>query len=243
MIKTIKFPWLALVLCMISAAAVAQTTEAKLKKLLQGRLGNEQPVESVTKTPYAGLYEVKVGNELVYTDADGKFVLIGHVFDTETSKDLTQAKLDEMNKIKFSDLPLDLAAKSVKGSGKRVIAVFEDPNCGYCKRFRKSLVEVKDLTVYTFMYPVLGEDSLKKVKNLWCTPDRAKAWDDWMLEGKAAPAAAESCSTAAIDKVIELGKKYRVTGTPTIVFADGSRIPGAIDTKTLENKLAQIKTP
>jgi thiol:disulfide interchange protein DsbC len=124
-----------------------------------------------------------------------------------------------------------------------VIAVFEDPNCGYCKRFRKSLVEVKDLTVYTFMYPVLGDDSLKKVKNLWCTADRAKAWDDWMLEGKAPPAAGESCSTAAIDKVIELGKKYRVTGTPTIIFADGSRIPGAIDTKTLENKLAQVKAP
>jgi thiol:disulfide interchange protein DsbC len=147
MIKTIKFRWLVLALCMLSTTATAQTTEAKLKKLLQGRLGNEQPVESVTKTPYGGLYEVKVGNELVYTDAEGKFVLIGHVFDTETSKDLTQAKLDEMNKIKFSDLPLDLAAKSVKGSGKRVIAVFEDPNCGYCKRFRKSLVEVKDLTV------------------------------------------------------------------------------------------------
>ncbi|MFM8465688.1 MAG: DsbC family protein, partial [Burkholderiaceae bacterium] len=128
MIKVKNIQWLALVLCVLSSTAVAQTVEAKLKKLLQGRLGNEQPVESVTKTPYGGLYEVKVGNELVYTDADGRFVFIGHVFDTETSKDLTQAKLDELNKIKFSDLPLDLAAKSVKGNGKRVIAVFEDPN-------------------------------------------------------------------------------------------------------------------
>ena len=239
--NTKKISWLVLVLSLLPAAALAQSTEAKLKKLLQGRLGNEQPVESVTKTPFGGLYEVKVGNELVYTDAEGKFVFIGHVFDTETSKDLTQSKLDELNKIKFSDLPLDLAAKSIKGNGKRVIAVFEDPNCGYCKRFRKSLVEIKDLTVYTFMYPVLGDDSLKKVKNLWCSADRAKAWDDWMLENKAAPNAPESCSTAAIDKVIELGKKYRVTGTPTIIFADGSRVPGAIDAKTLENKLAQIK--
>jgi thiol:disulfide interchange protein DsbC len=243
MIKAKNIQWLALVFCVLSSTAVAQTVEAKLKKLLQGRLGNEQPVESVTKTPYGGLYEVKVGNELVYTDADGKFVFIGHVFDTETSKDLTQAKLDELNKIKFSDLPLDLAAKSVKGNGKRVIAVFEDPNCGYCKRFRKSLVEIKDLTVYTFMYPILGDDSLKKVKNMWCSADKAKAWDDWMIEGKAAPNAPDSCSTAAIDKVVELGKKYRVSGTPTIIFADGSRIPGAIDAKTLENKLAQIKLP
>ena len=243
MIKAKNIQWLALVLCVLSSTAVAQTVEAKLKKLLQGRLGNEQPVESVTKTPYGGLYEVKVGSELVDTDADGKFVFIGHVFDTETSKDLTQAKLDELNKIKFSDLPLDLAAKSVKGNGKRVIAVFEDPNCGYCKRFRKSLVEIKDLTVYTFMYPILGDDSLKKVKNLWCSANKAKAWDDWMIEGKAAPNAPDSCSTAAIDKVVELGKKYRVSGTPTIIFADGSRIPGAIDAKTLENKLAQIKLP
>jgi len=243
MIKAKNIQWLALVFCVLSSTAVAQTVEAKLKKLLQGRLGNEQPVESVTKTPYGGLYEVKVGNELVYTDADGKFVFIGHVFDTETSKDLTQAKLDELNKIKFSDLPLDLAAKSVKGNGKRVIAVFEDPNCGYCKRFRKSLVEIKDLTVYTFMYPILGDDSLKKVKNMWCSADKAKAWDDWMIEGKAAPNAPDSCSTTAIDKVVELGKKYRVSGTPTIIFADGSRIPGAIDAKTLENKLAQIKLP
>ena len=243
MIKAKNIQWLALVFCVLSSTAVAQTVEAKLKKLLQGRLGNEQPVESVTKTPYGGLYEVKVGNELVYTDADGKFVFIGHVFDTETSKDLTQAKLDELNKIKFSDLPLDLAAKSVKGNGKRVIAVFEDPNCGYCKRFRKSLVEIKDLTVYTFMYPILGDDSLKKVKNMWCSADKAKAWDDWMIEGKAAPNAPDSCSTAAIDKVVELGKKYRVSGTPTIIFADGSRIPGAIDAKTLETKLAQIKLP
>ena len=233
--------WLALTLGMLASNAIAQSTEEKLKKILQNRLGNEQPVETVTKTPYSGLYEVKVGNELVYADADGKFVFIGHVFDAETSKDLTQAKLDELNKIKFSDLPLDLAAKSVKGSGKRVIAVFEDPNCGYCKRFRKSLVEIKDLTVYTFMYPILGDDSMKKVKNLWCSADRAKAWDDWMIEGKAAPSAPDSCSTAAIDKVVELGKKYRVTGTPTIIFADGSRVPGAIDAKTLENKLAQIK--
>ena len=241
MIKSKNIQWLALVLGLLSSTTFAQTTEAKLKKQLQGRLGNEQPVESVTKTPYGGLYEVKVGNELVYTDAEGKIVFIGHVFDTETSKDLTQAKLDELNKIKFSDLPLDLAAKSVKGSGKRVIAVFEDPNCGYCKRFRKSLVEIKDLTVYTFMYPILGDDSMKKVKNLWCSADRAKAWDDWMIEGKAAPGAPDSCSTAAIDKVLELGKKYRVTGTPTIIFADGSRVPGAIDAKALENKLAQIK--
>lgn len=240
MIKTSR--WLALLAgSLLCLSAAAQSPEAKIKKLLQNRLGGDAQVETVTKTPYSGLYEVKVGNEVIYSDAEGKYVFIGRILDTETSKDLTQARLDELNRIKFSDLPLDLAAKSVKGNGKRVIAVFEDPNCGYCKRFRKSLADVKDLTVYTFMYPILGEDSVKKTKNIWCAPDRAKAWDEWMIDGKAAPAAPESCTTAAIDKVVELGKKYRVTGTPTIFFTDGSRIPGAIDPKALEAKLGQVK--
>lgn len=230
---------LAGVLC--AGVSLAQTAEANIKKLLQNRLGAEAPIESVTKTPYSGLYEVKVGSELIYTDAEAKYVFIGRVLDTETSKDLTQARLDEINKIKFADLPLDLAAKTVKGNGKRVIAVFEDPNCGYCKRFRKSLGEMKDITVYTFFYPVLGEDSLKKTKDLWCAPDKAKAWDAWMVDGKLPPPAPASCTTAGVDKVIELGKKYGVRGTPTIFFADGSRIPGAIDAKTLEQKLGQVK--
>lgn len=230
---------LAGVLC--AGVSLAQTAEANIKKLLQNRLGAEAPIESVTKTPYSGLYEVKIGAELIYTDAEAKYVFIGRVLDTETSKDLTQARLDEINKIKFADLPLDLAAKTVKGNGKRVIAVFEDPNCGYCKRFRKTLNEMKDITVYTFFYPVLGEDSLKKTKDLWCAQDKAKAWDAWMVDGKLPPAAPASCTTAGVDKVIELGKKHGVRGTPTIFFADGSRVPGAIDAKTLEQRLGQVK--
>lgn len=239
-----KFRWLALFAgSLLCVAAFAQAPEAKIKKLLQSRLGTEAPVETVTKTPYSGLYEVKVGNEIIYTDAEARYVFIGRIVDAETSKDVTQARMDELNRVKFSELPLDLAAKSVKGNGKRVIAVFEDPNCGYCKRFRKSLADVKDITVYTFIYPILGEDSAKKARNLWCASDRSKAWDDWMLDGKPAPQAPESCNSTAIDKVVELGKKYRVTGTPTIIFTDGSRIPGAIDAKSLENKLAQVKQP
>jgi thiol:disulfide interchange protein DsbC len=230
-----------LVGALCAGASVAQTTEANIKKLLQNRLGAEAPIETVTKTPYSGLYEVKVGSEIIYTDAEAKYVFIGRVLDTETSKDLTQARLDELNKIKFADLPLGLAAKTVKGNGKRVIAVFEDPNCGYCKRFRKTLNEMKDITIYTYFYPVLGEDSMKKVKDLWCAPDKSKAWDAWMIDGKLPPAAPASCTTAAIDKVIELGQKHGVRGTPTIFFADGSRIPGAIDAKVLEQKLGQLK--
>ncbi len=244
MIKS--FRWLALALAAAlpmaaTTTALAQSAEANIKKMLQQRIGDGAPIESVTKTPYSGLYEVKIGPEIVYTDADAKFVFIGRIVDAETSKDMTQARIDELNRIKFADLPLDLAAKSVKGNGKRVVAVFEDPNCGYCKRFRKTLSEMKDLTIYTFMYPILGEDSKSKARNMWCAADKAKAWDEWMLNGKVAPAAPESCKAAEIDKVVELGKKYNVRGTPTVFFTDGSRIPGAIDAKALESKLASLK--
>jgi thiol:disulfide interchange protein DsbC len=229
-------------LFVLTLPALAQTIEEKLKKTLTQRLGDGTQIETIIKTPYNGLYEVKVGNEIIYSDAEGKFVFIGRILDTETSKDITQSRLDEINKIKFTDLPLDAAVKSVKGTGKRVIAVFEDPNCGYCKRFRKTLADTKDITVYTFMYPILSDDSRTKVKNVWCSADKAKTWDDWMLNGKTPAAAAESCNaTASTDKVVELGRKLKVTGTPTIFFTDGSRVPGAIDSKALESRLASIK--
>jgi thiol:disulfide interchange protein DsbC len=226
----------------LTLPALAQTIEEKLKKTLTQRLGDGTQIETIIKTPYNGLYEVKVGNEIIYSDVEGKFVFIGRILDTETSKDITQARLDEINKIKFSDLPLDAAIKSIKGNGKRMIAVFEDPNCGYCKRFRKTLADTKDITVYTFMYPILSDDSRTKVKNVWCSADKVKTWDDWMVNGKTPATAAESCNaTASTDKVVELGRKLKVTGTPTIFFTDGTRVPGAIDSKTLESRLAAIK--
>ena len=157
-------------------------------------------------------------------------------------QDLTKERIDEINKVKFSDLPFESALKQVKGDGKRVIAVFEDPNCGYCKRLRQTtLKEIDNVTIYTFMYNILSEDSFAKSKNIWCAPDKIKAWDDWMIAGKAAPAAPASCTATPNDKVLALGQKLRITGTPAIFFTDGSRIPGAVDTKTLEAKLSSIK--
>jgi len=225
----------------LSLTACADSVEANIKKTLQKQLGTGTPIETVAKTPYSGLYEVKIGSEIVYTDAEGKYIFIGRIVEAESSKDLTEARLEEVNKIKFADLPLDLAAKTVKGNGKRMIAVFEDPNCGYCKRFRKTLTEMNDITIYTFMYPILGEDSKTKVKNIWCSSDRAKAWDDWMLNAKAPAAAPSSCSAAANDKVVEIGRKLGVSGTPTVFFTDGTRVPGAIEAKKLEAKLAAMK--
>ncbi|WP_188394531.1 DsbC family protein [Oxalicibacterium flavum] len=234
--------WAAAMLAtLVSMSAWAETAqEAAVRKAITPRLGEEAKVESVTKTPYSGLFEVQVNGDIIYTDAKAEYLFVGRVVDTRTYQDYTKARLDEINKVTFGNLPLELAMKEVKGNGKRVIAVFEDPNCGYCKRFRRTLEDVDNITVYTFFYNILSPDSIEKSRNIWCAPDRSKAWSDWMLNGKLPPTAPANCTTPH-EKVIELGRSMKVTGTPTIIFADGSRIPGAIDTKALEAKLSSIK--
>jgi thiol:disulfide interchange protein DsbC len=228
-------------LMLMSCADAQDVTEAKIKKNLEPKLGEGVKIDSVKKTPYAGLYEVRVGNEIRYTDQTGSYLIVGHVFDLKSSEDLTQARIDDLSKIKFDELPTELALKTVKGNGKRVIAVFEDPNCGYCKRFRQqTLSQVDNVTVYTFMYNILSPDSSTKSQNIWCSADRNKAWDEWMVKGKMAAAAPAGC-TSPNEKVLALGQKLNINGTPAIFFADGSRVPGAIDARALETKLASIK--
>ena len=184
---------------------------------------------------------MRVAGDILYTDKKGEYLVIGQVYDVKSSRNLTRERIDDVNKIKFSDLPLEMALKQVKGNGKRVIAVFEDPNCGYCKRLRQTtLKEIDNVTIYTFMYNILSEDSFVKSKNIWCAPDRNKAWDDWMIAGKVPPTAPVACETPN-DKVVALGQKMRITGTPAIFFADGSRIPGAIDLKALEGKFDSLE--
>lgn len=230
------------VIGLAAASTLAETAqEAAIKKAIEPRLGEGVKVDSVTKTPYGGLFEVRVGGDIFYTDAKGDYLFIGRVVDTKTLHDYTRARVDEINKIKFADLPFDSALKLVKGNGKRVIAVFEDPNCGYCKRFRQTLNEMNNLTVYTFMYNILSEDSVTKSRNIWCSADRSKAWEEWMLKGKTPEPAPASCTTTPHEKILALGQKLKITGTPTIFFTDGTRIPGAVDAKTLESKLASIK--
>lgn len=213
--------------------------ETAVRKAIAPRLGEDAKIESVTKTPYSGLYEIQVNGDIIYTDAKAQYLFVGRVVDTRTYQDYTKARLEEINQVPFADLPLDLAMKRVKGNGKRKIAVFEDPNCGYCKRFSQTLQGIDNITIYTFQYNILSSDSITKSRDIWCAADRNKAWEDWMLDGKLPPAASANCS-APHEKVLELGKRLRVTGTPTIFFADGSRIPGAIDAKGLEAKLAEV---
>ena len=223
-----------------SCVGAQNSVEANIKKAIEPRLGGAK-IESIKETPYAGLYELRVAGDILYTDKKGEYLIIGHVYDAKTTRDLTRERIDDINKIKFSDLPLNDAIKQVKGDGKRVIAVFEDPNCGYCKRLRQTTLKNMDnVTIYTFMYNILSPDSFEKSKNIWCSPDRVKAWDDWMINNKPAPAAPASCDSPN-EKVLALGQKLHITGTPAIFFSDGSRIPGAVDQKTLEAKLAALK--
>jgi thiol:disulfide interchange protein DsbC len=227
--------------CLIASCVGAEnTTEAGIRKAVEPLLGGAK-IESIKETPYAGLYELHVGGSILYTDKKGEYLFQGRVIETKTAHDLTAARMDDLNKIKFSDLPLDMAIKQVHGDGKRVIAVFEDPNCGYCKRLRQTaLKDLNNVTIYTFLYNILSDDSFAKSKNIWCSADRGKAWDEWMVNGKMAPQAPAACETPN-DKVLALGQKLHIQGTPAIFFTDGSRIPGAVDQKALEAKLASLK--
>jgi thiol:disulfide interchange protein DsbC len=238
--KLVKLAVAALAGLILSTAFAETAQEAAVRKAIEPRLGPDAKVASVTKTPYSGLYEIQVNGDIIYTDIKAQYLFVGRVVDAKTYQDYTKARLEEINKVAFSDLPLNLAMKNVKGNGKRVIAVFEDPNCAYCKRFDQTLQDVDNITVYTFLYNILSPDSVTISRNVWCAPDRNKAWDDWMLRGKQPPAASANC-TAPHEQVLELGRRMRITGTPTIVFTDGSRIPGAIDAKALEAKFATIK--
>jgi thiol:disulfide interchange protein DsbC len=232
---------LASLIGMASAPSVAQTSvEAKIRTAFQANLREGTKIDSVTKTPYGGLYEVRVGSEIFYIDDKAQVIIMGNILDMKTGVNYTQQKIDEVNRIKFSDLPFELALKTVKGDGKRQIASFEDPNCGPCKQFRANLKDLNNVTIYTFMYTILSEDSEVKARNIWCSANRNKAWEDMMLTGKEPPAAPAKCE-APNEKVLALGRKLRVRGTPTIFFEDGLRTSGAVEVKQLEEKFASIK--
>ncbi|WP_026687491.1 DsbC family protein [Azovibrio restrictus] len=212
--------------------------EASVKKAVESKLGVS--VTSVSKSGYLGLYEVYFDGQIIYTDEKVSAIVAGNLIDTKTMTSVTEERMKKLNAIKFSDLPLNQAIKQVKGNGKRVLATFEDPNCGYCKRLAKDLSKLDNVTIYTFLYPILSEDSIKKSRQIWCAADKAKAWNDWMVDGKA-PTGKDDCDTTAIINNQEFGQKLRITGTPTIFFADGDRVPGALPIAKIEQKLNSIK--
>jgi thiol:disulfide interchange protein DsbC len=218
----------------------AQFTEDKVRKEVAAFLDvPESVVESVTRIPQGGLYEVVLNNgELFYTDNAVSFFILGNIIDARTRQNLTGERLDKLARIDFKSLPLEQAIKRVNGNGQRVIVTFEDPNCGYCKHLGKELQKVKNVTIYTFLYPVVSDDSTTKSRHIWCAKDKAAAWLAWIIDNKTPEA--RKCDSAAIDRNMELGKKLRMTGTPVLFFADGARIVGYRGATDLEQILAEI---
>jgi len=218
------------------AAGAAHADEASVRKSVETWLGGK--VDAVRKAGVLGLYEVQVGHELYYTDEKVSLLIDGSIIDTKTRKNLTQERLNKLSAINFSDLPLEYAVKTVRGDGKRVFATFEDPNCGYCKKLAKEMAGMSNVTIYTFLLPILSADSASKSRAVWCAADRAKAWSDLMVNN--VPPSPANCD-APIEKVMALAQKYNIRGTPTIFLANGERIPGAVPVAQLEQKLAQVK--
>jgi thiol:disulfide interchange protein DsbC len=228
-------PLLALFIGLPAAAQDLDRIRADLRKKFP-----EAQIEAVRKSGYGGLLEVSGAGEIFYTDEKTTFLLLGQLIDTKSRENVTEARMRKLSAIKFDSLPLESAIKVVRGNGSRRIAIFADPNCGYCKRFERELVNVPDITVYTFLYPILSQDSTDKSKAIWCSTDRTKAWMDLMIKDTQ-PAGPANCDTP-IDKVLAFGRDKRITGTPTIFFEDGERVPGAIPMATFEKRLADAKS-
>lgn len=223
------------VLALAASATFAQ--EAVIRKTLAERIPNFPKIEEVSKSPIPGLYEVRIGNEILYTDETGSFIVQGSIIDTKTRANLTEERLEKLTAIDFAALPIKDAITIKQGTGARKLAVFVDPNCGYCKRFERDLTTVKDVTIYTFLYPILGPDSNVKSRDIWCAKDAGKAWRAWMVDGVTPPKNLGACDTGALDRNIALGQKHRVQGTPALVFENGVRKPGALPAAQVEQLL------
>lgn len=218
-----------------SMASAQNAAEQKVKIEVQKQLGDRAKVTAVRSTPINGLYEVAIGSDVVYADASARYLIQGEVIDLKTGINLTEQRSNDLNRIKWADLPLNDAIKVVRGKGTRQIAVFADPNCGFCKKLEKSFQQLDNVTIYTFLVPLLSQDSAVKSKQIWCSSDKVKSWNAWMLDNQS-PSGQGDCATP-LDRNTALAKKLGVTGTPAMFFTDGSRISGAVPLASIEKKL------
>jgi thiol:disulfide interchange protein DsbC len=213
--------------------------ETEVRKAFQARYPGIV-VESVARTPMAGIYEIYANGIVLYADEKVNYLIAeGRLVDARTRTDLTAERLRKLQAIAFDTLPLNQAFKVVRGNGKRQVAYFADPNCGFCKKFETELLNVKDATIHVFLYPVLSRDSVEKARSVWCSKDRAKAWADWM-QRNVVPTADSSCDNP-IDALVKYGQQKGISGTPTLIFADGTRVPGMIPAADF-NKLLDAAT-
>ncbi len=230
---------LLLALATISLSAIADP--AMVKKEIEKKYPDFK-ADNVVKAGYGDLYEVFSNGELIYTDLKVTFLLLGTLVDAGTKANVSESRLQKLTAVNFNDLPFNQAIKLVRGNGSRKMAIFEDPNCGYCKKFEQDINTLENITAYIFLYPILAQDSVDKSKAVWCSPDRLKAWQDLMLRAKP-PAASGACDNP-IELNVALGQKMRISGTPVTVFEDGERLTGALPKDRIEAKLvAAAKAP
>ena len=231
-----KFTSLALAATLMFAAT-AQADESVIRKALSQQFPGAQ-ISSVAKTPYSGLFEVYLDGQLIYVDPKAQYVFTGDVIDLKKRTNLTQARLNQLQAIKWDSLPLNNALKTVKGKGERKLVVFSDVDCPYCRKFEAELAKVDNITVYTFLYPIEGlhPKAVQTSKQIWCAPDRNKAWDEYITRGTV-PGNDGKCANP-VDATIALGSKLKVGGTPTLFFANGQRVPGMVPAAQLERLLA-----
>jgi len=222
------------------ALAPAFADEAAIRKNISERVPNFPKIDEVTKTAIPGIYELRIGTDILYTDEEGNYVIEGQLIETKTKTNLTEQRVAKLTAIDFKTLPLKDAMVWKQGNGERKLVVFADPNCGYCKKFERDLQSIKDVTVYTFLYPILGGDSPEKSKQIWCSKDNIKVWRDWMIKGTPI-AESPACDTSALQRNLALGRKHRITGTPGLVYEDGKMQPGAVGADAVERQLVQSR--
>lgn len=220
-------------LFLITLMSSAYAGEKEIRQLMTSRYPNMGKIDHIAKTRYLGLYEITTDGQMYYVDENAQYLFDGHIIELKTKRDVTEERKRILFAIDFDKLPLELAVKRVKGNGKRKMAYFADPNCSFCKRLEKELDKVSDVTLYIYMFPIFpGSDEI--VRNVRCAKDPVKAWSDWMLNGNA-PASA-TCETPT-DKVVALGRKLHVNGTPNLIFANGMQSPGFLPAEELEKNL------
>lgn len=214
----------------------AHADETEIKNILLKKVPEIGQIKQVNKSPIPGLFEVLTQEHLFYTDAKAQYLINGSIIDLESKRNLTEERARKFFALDFDALPLELAVKKVKGTGARKLAIFTDPNCGYCKRLENELLQVDNITIYQFMYP-LFPGSEEKVRGIWCSKDKVKAFDDLMLKDIIPPTG--KCVTPT-EKVLALGRKLKVNGTPALIFADGTINPGYLPAVELEKAFAAV---
>jgi thiol:disulfide interchange protein DsbC len=232
---------LAMGLSAFCIASGVSADEAAIRKNLAERLPSLATIDEVTKTPINGLWEVRMGSEVLYSDEQGSFLVEGQIIDTQKKLNLTEERVAKLTAFEFAKLPLKDAVVWKQGTGARKIVIFADPNCAYCKRFEKELNNVQNITVYTFLYPILGGDSPEKSKAIWCAKENGKVWRSWMLNGVQPPEMAGKCDTTALERNLALGRKHGINGTPSLVFENSERVPGVLSADEVEKKFAGLK--